>query len=250
MAVNIPSQIVVQTVVQWAADATVYAAKRILVTSNATYGGTDQRKFKIADGTQTWAQLDYFPAVEPSALTAYQLISEKNSSGGYVGLTALKINFINALNTFTSFLVNSNTAARTYTFQNRDGTIADLTDVAQQAESIAIACADETTSMTTGTKVTFRMPFAMTLTSVRGSLTTAATGATLFQFDIQEAGVTIFSTKPTFDASATTTVGAATPNVISDTALADNAVITIIVDAIGNTLPGVGLKVYLNGTRT
>lgn len=119
-----------------------------------------------------------------------------------------------------------------------------------QAETIVIACADETTSMTTGTKVTFRMPFAMTLTSVRGSLTTAATGATLFAFDVQEGGVTIFSTKPTFDASETTTVTAATPNVISDTSLADNAVITVIVDAIGNTLPGVGLKVYLIGTRT
>lgn len=119
-----------------------------------------------------------------------------------------------------------------------------------QAEAIVIACADETSSMTTGTKATFRMPFAMTLSSVRGSLTTAATGATLFAFDVKEAGTTIFSTKPTFDASATTTVGAATPNVISDTSLADNAVITIIVDAIGNTLPGVGLKVYLIGNRT
>lgn len=122
--------------------------------------------------------------------------------------------------------------------------------VAKQPEAIVIACADETSSMTTGTKATFRMPFAMTLTSVRGSLTTAATGATLFAFDIQEGGVTIFSTKPTFDASATTTVGAATPNVISDTSLADNAIITVIVDAIGSTLPGVGLKVYLIGTRT
>ncbi len=59
--VNIPSQIVVQTAAQWAADATVYTSKRILVTSDSFYGATDQRKFKIADGSQTWAQLDYFP---------------------------------------------------------------------------------------------------------------------------------------------------------------------------------------------
>lgn len=59
--VNIPSQIVVQTAAQWAVDATIYSAKRILITSDATYGATDQRKFKIADGVQTWAQLNYFP---------------------------------------------------------------------------------------------------------------------------------------------------------------------------------------------
>lgn len=130
-------------------------------------------------------------------------------------------------------------------------TTAFVTDaIAKQPEAVVIACGDETNSMTTGTKATFRIPFAMTLTSVRGSLTTAATGATKFAFDVQEAGATIFSTKPTFDASSTTTVGAAVPNVISDASLADNAVITIIVDAIGNTLPGVGLKVYLIGTRT
>ena len=58
---NLPSQIVVQTAAQWAVDATVYSNKRILVTSDAYYGSTDQRKFKIADGTQTWAQLDYMP---------------------------------------------------------------------------------------------------------------------------------------------------------------------------------------------
>lgn len=56
--------------------------------------------------------------------------SNKDASGGYAGLTLLKINFRNVANTFTSFFTNSNTAARTYTFQDRDGTIADNTDLA------------------------------------------------------------------------------------------------------------------------
>jgi hypothetical protein len=56
-------------------------------------------------------------------------VASKDASGGYAGLTLLKINFKNALNTFTSFFTNSNTAARTYTFQDRDGTIADDTDI-------------------------------------------------------------------------------------------------------------------------
>ncbi len=42
-------------------DSTVYSAKRILVTSDQYYGATDQRKFKIANGTDTWSNLDYMP---------------------------------------------------------------------------------------------------------------------------------------------------------------------------------------------
>jgi hypothetical protein len=58
---NLPSQIVVQTAAQWAADGTVYSNKRILVTSDANWDSSDQRKFKIADGVQTWSNLDYPP---------------------------------------------------------------------------------------------------------------------------------------------------------------------------------------------
>lgn len=54
------SEIIVQTAAQWAADTTVYSNKRILITSDVFYGNSDQRKFKIADGTQTWSNLDYF----------------------------------------------------------------------------------------------------------------------------------------------------------------------------------------------
>ncbi len=68
-----------------------------------------------------------------SALDAKQNLSGKDATGGYAGLTLFKINFKNAANTFTSFFTNANTAARTYTFQNRDGTIADDTDLALKA---------------------------------------------------------------------------------------------------------------------
>lgn len=60
-------------------------------------------------------------------------IFNKDASGGYVGLTLFKINFKNVANTFTSFFTNTNTAARTYTFQDRNGTIADDTDLALKA---------------------------------------------------------------------------------------------------------------------
>lgn len=65
------------------------------------------------------------------------LLSAKDATGGYAGLTLFKINFRNAANTFTSFFTNTNTAARTYTFQNKDGTIADLADVAMKQDASA-----------------------------------------------------------------------------------------------------------------
>jgi hypothetical protein len=114
---------------------------------------------------------------------------------------------------------------------------------------LVIACSDETSNLTTGTaKVTFRMPYAMTLSSVRASVNTAPTGSTLI-VDINEGGSTILSTKLSIDASELTSTTAATAAVISDTALADDASITIDVDQIGSTIAGKGLKVVLKGVR-
>ena len=64
-------------------------------------------------------------------------VINKDATGGYAGLTLFKINFKNVLNTFTSFFTNSNTASRTYTFQDRNGTILDNTDLTAINTSIA-----------------------------------------------------------------------------------------------------------------
>jgi archaellum component FlaF (FlaF/FlaG flagellin family) len=115
------------------------------------------------------------------------------------------------------------------------------------AQPIVIACSDETTALTTGVaKVTFRMPYAMTLTGVKASVTTAPTGAVL-TVDINEGGTTILSTKLTIDATEKTSTTAATPAVISDSALAADAEITIDIDTVGSTIAGAGLKVTLLG---
>jgi len=115
---------------------------------------------------------------------------------------------------------------------------------------IQVACSDETTALTTGVaKVTFRAPYAFTLTAVRASVTTAPTGGTLLTVDVNESGTSVISTKLTFDASEKTTVTAATPPVISDSAIADDAEITVDIDAVGSTIAGAGLKVTLIGTK-
>ncbi len=114
--------------------------------------------------------------------------------------------------------------------------------------SQTIAVSDETTDLTTGTaKVTFRMPFAITLTGVRASVTTAPTGGTLLTVDINQGGSSILSTVLTFDDSEKTTTTAATPAVISTSALTDDAEMTIDIDAVGSTIAGDGLKVTLIG---
>ncbi len=114
-------------------------------------------------------------------------------------------------------------------------------------EVLIIACSDETTAIAAGTgKVTFRMPYAFTVTAVRASVTTAPTGSTIL-IDINESGTTILSTKLMIDASEKTSTTAATPAVISDASLADDAEMTVDFDQVGSTIAGAGVKVYLIG---
>ena len=116
-----------------------------------------------------------------------------------------------------------------------------------ETESFIIAASDDTTLLSTGTaKATFRIPYAFTLTAVRASVSTAPTGSVL-TVDINEGGSTILSTKLTIDASEKTSTSAATAAVMSDTALADDAEITIDIDGVGSTVAGKGLKVTLIG---
>jgi hypothetical protein len=77
---------------------------------------------------------------------------------------------------------------------------------------------------------------------------TAPTGSTII-VDINEGGSTILSTKLTIDVSEKTSTTAATPAVISDTALADDAEMTVDIDQIGSSVAGKGLKVWLIGYR-
>lgn len=99
-------------------------------------------------------------------------------------------------------------------------------------EYIQVAASDLTTSITTGTsKAYFRMPYAATLSEVRVSLLTAGT-TTGITVDINEAGVSVLSTKLTTDATEKTSTTATTAAVISDSALADDAEITIDFDGV------------------
>ena len=115
-------------------------------------------------------------------------------------------------------------------------------------ESFIIAASDETTDLATGTaKATFRMPYAFTLTAVRASVTTAPAGSAI-TVGINQNGTSILSTDITIADGSKTSVGGTAP-VISTSALADDAEITIDIDTIGSSTAGTGLKVTLIGNQ-
>jgi hypothetical protein len=115
---------------------------------------------------------------------------------------------------------------------------------------IQLAVSDETTVLTTGTgKITFRMPYAMQLQEVRASLNVAGTTSGITTIDINESGSSILSTKLTIDLTEKTSTTSATPAVISDGSLADDAEITIDIDAISGGATEKGLKILLKGYR-
>lgn len=126
----------------------------------------------------------------------------------------------------------------------------DHEQLTNKVEHLMVSASDETTDLTTGTgKVTFRMPYALTITEVRANVNTAPAGSDII-VDINDGGTTIFGTNNLhIDAGEKTSETSATAPDISDTALADDAEITIDIDQIGSSTAGKGLKVTIIGTR-
>ncbi len=115
-------------------------------------------------------------------------------------------------------------------------------------EHIILACSDETSDLATGVaKLTFRMPYAFTLSEVKSSVTTAPVGATL-TVDINDGGVSIMTTNK-LDILTTATIDDGTAT-LTDTAIAEDAVVTVDIDTVGSGTAGAGLKVTLIGYRT
>ena len=125
----------------------------------------------------------------------------------------------------------------------------------KHAVAMQIAASDETTALTVADdKVTFRMPYAMTLNAgiagVRASLTTAGTTSGVTTIDIEQGGVSILSTLLTIDYGELTSYTAATAVVVGTTALTDNSVMTVNVDGLSGGATEAGLKIQLIGDLT
>jgi hypothetical protein len=108
---------------------------------------------------------------------------------------------------------------------------------------------DESTTLTSGTnKFVFHAPFAMTLTRIpKASLTANSTSGSV-TLDVNEAGVSMLSTLLTIDANEDTSATAATPAVLADTTIADNARVSIDVDGAGTGAKGLKVTFYYKRT--
>ena len=142
------------------------------------------------------------------------------------------------------------TAGAVATAIGADKVLLSMVAPAAKTECISMAVSDNTTALTVATVFTFYMPYAMTLTDIKASVLTAPTGAGLI-VDVHDSGTTIMGTdKLDIDASEFHTSTAGTQPALTDTALANNAKIEVIVDQIGSTVAGAGLVIYLIGYQT
>jgi hypothetical protein len=194
-------------------------------------------KFNTPTGTTSQyvrgdGSLATFPAIPSGTVTNVSATVPSPAS------PALSVNVSNPTTTPAIAITANGTTAQ---YIRGDGSLAAI------PFELVVAASDETTALTAGNaKITFRMPRAVTLTAVRASLTTAQASGNIFTVDINESGTSILSTKLTIDNTEKTSTTAATPPVISDTALADDAEMTIDIDQIGNGT-ATGLKVALIG---
>lgn len=116
-------------------------------------------------------------------------------------------------------------------------------------ETLVIAISDETTAITTGTaKVTFYMPYAFNLVKVKASVTTVSSSG-IPTFNLNDDGVSVFTTKVTIDANENFSDDA-TPSALTSTplAIASGSKMTIDIDVAGTG--ATGAKLYIIGYAT
>lgn len=200
-----------------------------------------------------------------TATTTLAFTTSGNVLSGAQGLLKLTTNTASAITlTFPAGFTHKmqNVTFTTYTFPagtGKDytlafyvvGTTLEWVISVVEPRVIQAACSDEITPLNVGTnKIKFRMPYAMTLTGVRASLSTAQSTngpyGGILTIDINESGTSILSTKLTIDNTEKTSVTAVTAAVISDTALADDAEISVDIDQVGDGT-ATGLKITLLG---
>ena len=197
-------------------------------------------------GTSSWA------VTASHALNAKTASFAQNSNNSITASFALLTNTVNYVNSSsiaetarTASYYNDTHLLSVTAFNALTSSLSVATaSYSPKTDYLVIAVSDENNSITTGSaKVTFRMPYAGTLQSVKSSLTTASSGSDVI-VDINNAGTSILSTKLSIDSNEKTSKTAATASVISNNVFNDDDEITIDIDQVGSIIAGKGLKVY------
>lgn len=122
---------------------------------------------------------------------------------------------------------------------------ADGDDILSEAREEVVTLELDSGAVSTGTaKAYYRLPWAANLTAVKANCNGGASSE--IQIDINEDGTSVLSTALTIDNGGTSSLAATTPAVISDSAIANDALITVDVDSGSGTGP---LTVTLYFTR-
>ena len=220
-------------------------------TAKISFDATSSIRLANTSGTNTGDQ------VIPASGVDFDPVGTDNSDNNavntlYSGLQAeVDLNTAKVTNVDHPLVETAVPSGAVFTDTIYDDTAIQAEVDANKVEVYSFAVGDETTDITTGgAKTTIRMPYAMTLTSIRASATTAPVGSTII-IDVNLGGTSIFTTNLlTIDATEKTSVTAATAANITTTALTDDGEITVDIDQIGSTTAGTGIKIYLIGTRT
>lgn len=166
-------------------------------------------------------------------------------SGVITALTASKMTIAGA----DGDVIVDDAAGETVTiskWETRRSTISQIAAAASGGKMLPLACSDESTALGVGTKVTFHMPYAMTINEVFAGLTTPQAGGSALTVDVKRNGTSLFSTKITVDNTEETSLSAAVPPVLVTTSVSKGDKITVSIDQIGDGTAK-GLKVYIIG---
>ena len=79
------------TAANWASNNPILAAGEIAFTSDAFYTSTDQQRFKIGDGVQNWANLDYVPEGGGSSFPENLYLTVVNKTGDNLLASGYKV---------------------------------------------------------------------------------------------------------------------------------------------------------------
>ena len=79
------------TSANWTSNNPILAAGEVAFTSDVFYTGTDQQRFKIGDGVQTWTQLDYVPEGGASAYPEHLYLTVVNKTGDNLLASGYKV---------------------------------------------------------------------------------------------------------------------------------------------------------------
>ena len=110
---------------------------------------------------------------------------------------------------------------------------------------LIVAVTDEVYPLVIGTPMTFRMPFAVTLSAIpRASLTTASTsGDVILDFKLNGSSV-LGANKLLIDANEKTSVTAATPTTLATTAVPDDSEMSFTITSAGTGAKGLKVVIY------